>query len=231
MRTLHQIQPESVEPSSPSGKYQAAAAAAAASPAPRAESPSSKQSSSKIPTIVQHEGNKSKWWRSCWNGNQLDGEMLYRTVKAQQEQRLKLASSTGQPKADGPLVDGSRRHSQVYSIPRRHPASPQAGAGEHTDDPLLSDPLYASILGTSKQLERISLPERHRDPARAQLRSLVERCLEVQRATSKSMLSSHETGRPSSPSSPAGVHADQIKRSTPSSPAHKVEPRASAEQM
>ena len=163
---------------------------------------------------------RSKWWRSCWNGQQLDGELLYETVKAQRERRLALSS--GGPaerrqvagRRPEVLVDGSRQ-SYVYAVPRalRRPSggptggrSPSSSSSSSSavpapapcsrpaprEDPL-SDPLYASVLGTSKQLEALAgrrpptsgrRPERQRELESAlQLRSLVERCLEVQRAT------------------------------------------------
>lgn len=145
---------------------------------------------------------ESKWWRSCWNGNQLDGELLYKTIKAQQERRLAASSSLGEPQVQ------AHRQSHLYSVPRPsgldewRPSSESLGADDEDEDPL-SDPLYASILGTSKQLQvrrqqvAASLRQQQQqqleqvdpaDPASAQLRSLVEKCLEVQRATRRSSL-------------------------------------------
>lgn len=194
----------------------------------------------------------SKWWRSCWNGQQLDGELLYRTVKEQQERRL-LASlksveankspeaSTTMPRkydddsrGQAALVDGSRQ-SYVYAVPRASSArQPQVGSpnelttggcsassspmssrstggssisssntlvvrslssgdeDEDQEEDPLSDPLYASVLGTSKQLKAMSSRAAEKNASKQtsseldssqQLQSLAERCLEVQRAT------------------------------------------------
>lgn len=211
------------------------------------------KSDSKQPTGRQFRGSReSKWWRSCWNGNQMDGDLLYKTIKAQQERRLAdrmltfnapaagSGSSSGVGSASAEhlttppqddtssataLVDGSRQ-SYVYATPKprqpaearnrcNHQTSSFAQTGvwqsagslrqpltsslghsgsssssssssstssrspienkqaelcrlkvtsdcqeeeeeeEDEEDPL-SDPLYASILGTSKQLRAIS---------------------------------------------------------------------------
>lgn len=130
---------------------------------------------------VQHQRRHSglsrqyRGWRSCWNGNQLDVDLLYKTVKAQEERRLAdlLASSQ--------LAEDQTASQQVpapthYAAPK--PAArrtqPVSGNSIGTSDRLvkdeqvsqdneadnvsmednpLSDPLYASILGTSKQLQ------------------------------------------------------------------------------
>lgn len=184
----------------------------------------------------QRQYRESKWWRSCWNGNQLDGELLYKTIKAQQERRLatRMLSLKGETTGDNQLnpsanqsalVDGSSQ-SYVYASPKprlqvaevrgrcsqaafgdgwqtsssphhrspvtsslgRSGSSPsstgsssssssasrspvetgkqapseiskpercQSDEDDDEDDPL-SDPLYASILGTSKQLQAIN---------------------------------------------------------------------------
>lgn len=236
---------------------------------------------------------ESKWWRSCWNGNQLDGDLLYRTIKAQQERRL---ASTTSDALEGSSSNTNTSHqsqqtsamtnvAQLYATPRlthtahynatSHrsqyrssqdernlvrrremscPAKAKSGRPEDElasssstilieDDPL-SDPLYASILGTSQQLKGITsqtkasrkssatksssdlfsgceffpaaanstggpiydnvappklnnnnteanLSDSSVDSASLQLKSLVERCLEVQRATqnNRSLLS------------------------------------------
>lgn len=173
----------------------------------------------------------NKWWRSCWNGNQLDGHLLYETVKAQQERRLARQvgrqSSLETAQADdcesveeeGESGEQFESRSQVservegrkggemansqalYAVPRarqkRHtcPLAASVDHDDHDDDPL-RDPLYASVLGTSKQLSAIAnAGNRHRQPGAAgddelesnrRIRTLVERCLEVQRATTTS---------------------------------------------
>lgn len=265
----------------------------------------------------------SKWWRSCWNGNQLDSELLYKTIKEQQERRLidqhkltfhhhhlinhqnhnhiqstRINPDQNNGSCNQLIKETNDEQSYLYSVPkfdrlrmeqqeqrekeqqhlldwRSNQAnsssgnSPSSGSSEDTpssiksqalreEDPL-SDPLYASILGTSKQLQDINgqlmtararprlssfveqssvdtnrkqqqqmvkeikfeqkrelnksedeeeeveveeleqVNEQHNehlynnlhleaDEASMQLRSLVERCLEVQRATQKSSL-------------------------------------------
>lgn len=171
---------------------------------------------------------ESKWWKSCWNGDQLDSDLLYRTIKAQQERRLaqrlltsdslqvqlagQSSSSSSSPVVEPELsaiVDGSRQ-SYVYASPRPLPKVQLATSPKEQPDQSnpLSDPLYASVLGTSKQLQAINrlgsnvaqyseLKTRkgqisqqlicselndYSEPASRQLRSLVEKCLEVQRA-------------------------------------------------
>lgn len=219
---------------------------------------------------------ESKWWRSCWNGNQLDGDLLYRTIKAQQERRLTdkmiLSDSntgalcTSQKNHDQTQQTASKANvAQLYATPRltatakvQQKNSPQceslrdfrhnesssrieissSSSSMAIEDDPLSDPLYASILGTSKQLKDITgqakasrkmgatrsstslftgsefypsvapiydnlthnnasssndahLSDSSVDSASSQLKSLVERCLEVQRATqnNRSLLS------------------------------------------
>jgi len=148
---------------------------------------------------------ESRWWRSCWNGNQLDSGLLYKTVKAQQERRLAgslLAGeesgqvvapvfcelvgqrdgcmyATPRPSARTTLPSGrsppsascsptssstsstssagpSNSPSGVRFEPQQRKSSLPATQLEVGEENPLSDPLYASILGTSKQLQGIS---------------------------------------------------------------------------
>lgn len=183
----------------------------------RRESPSSSAVVCKasLMTMNHQRSVDSKWWQSCWNGNQLDGELLYKTIKEQQERRLlnqhKLIQSHAHetPTARNTEINNNmkqcnsviketnnQQQSYVYSVPKfdrsrmeqedRHlfdwrsahnssgnsPSSGSSGSTAEQDAPTptpapiksqlirdedpLSDPLYASILGTSKQLQRIN---------------------------------------------------------------------------
>lgn len=120
----------------------------------------------------------NKWWRSCWNGNQLDGELLYQTVKEQQERRLASLASQSVSEVTKNMdqrklrVEDEEKNSKqlVYAVPRpQHVTSTMICANnsklvekrlseseEDDEDDPLSDPLYASVLGTSKQLKAIA---------------------------------------------------------------------------
>lgn len=201
---------------------------------------------------------ESKWWRSCWNGNKLDSELLFKTIKAQQERRLAdrmtLVSGTicnennlentvmDTTTSNGITLDSSRQ-GHVYALPKplklrtdhrvsasalasssssvataaEATAAKRATSEEDEEDPM-SDPLYASILGTTQlsvgprktRATTTSVAGRNPPPtlysnatvhspnptdassdsdlASLQLRSLVQRCLEVQRATRRASL-------------------------------------------
>lgn len=159
----------------------------------------------------------SKWWRPCWNDGQLDGELLFEQVKARHEHRLLMAS-------EGPREISSSDHhhrgshselagsqaSCVYAVPRssllktiQHPdrREPSADEEEEEEEDPLSDPLYASVLGTSKQAQ----PYQKRQVESTttanlnsqlgihalghhEMSSLVKSCLEVERATRSLLL-------------------------------------------
>jgi hypothetical protein len=217
--------------------------------------------------------NASKWWRPCWNGEQLDGELLFEQVRARQERRLMMASDPdeGGPRQSEQSSGSSQAPGVVYAVPRASlvnrlsliASSPESGklvgetfsarplncsSGESSspeaplrvstraaqrewrrnakmaesessssattspmldDEDPLSDPLYASVLGTSKQLQAMAGQRRHQQqraagPSRVsrldegqdhdkgttasgqrhdEMNSLVASCLEVQRAT------------------------------------------------
>lgn len=90
---------------------------------------------------------------------------------------------------------------EMKPAPQATSASNSSKYEDDLDDDPLSDPLYASILGTSKQasvrakrdpnhreLKIVCRDEEANEEDNVQLRSLVERCLEIQRVTERSSL-------------------------------------------
>lgn len=149
------------------------------SPSTRSSSSSSAASSSSL-TTTQSNGRKTReilknpltcqttpasqsddLWRLCWNGEQLDSDLLYRTAKARQERRL-MAAAAAATRPDRPeqqVVYAVPRNDRGHSLHRKsHSAANGSSAPapgpivERSAEHPLDDPLYASVLGTSKHL-------------------------------------------------------------------------------
>jgi len=124
----------------------------------------SRENSRKPPSETSHTAEKQQImmqdrqcrWNSCWNGQSLNGELLYKTVRASRERRL-VAQATSRPQRSieniWPGIESDRAILMQEAQMPKDSISDESRTSE--DDPL-RNPLYASVLGTSKQLQAIS---------------------------------------------------------------------------
>ena len=118
-------------------------------------------------------------WSSCWDGRSIDGELLYKTVRASRS--LRLTSAALQQQQEQPpqrrLGEGQislekaqqRPQSSMNDPQTSDESTPKDSATELYGADPLSDPLYASVLGTSKQLQAIAVAEKARKQSQQQV--------------------------------------------------------------